>query len=570
MSTKLTPAVAYIRMSSGKQEASPDQQRAEVRKLAKRHKCKILREYFDEAISGDATEKRTAFKQMIADAEEKGDFCAILCWDMDRFGRFDSIEAGRWIYPLRKAGVWLITVGQGQIDWNDFAGRMMYSIQQEGKHQFLVDLSRNVLRGRIASAKSGNMVVRPPYGYDRIFHDAEGKLVRRVPHSEKFNRPSGWFVRLSPAKDATEVEVVRWLFGRFADQDCSMRSLVLDLNRRGIKTRRGGKWNAVSVRYILTNPAYVGRLAFGRRRGGKYHQVGPSGELVKSNGDACQVPPIVAKDAHEPLVELEAFDRVQRKLLERGEKGSRPRRNGYVLTGVVRCGHCGRPMCGKPGGGRGPAKHRYYYCPGNSNGECRSYSVRQDLLDAHVFDVIHTRLFAPRALEAIKKAIHRRAKGQRGFQASIKAMQTQIAALDRKIEKGRENLLLADSDDIPDLSRLLAEWKQERSRLGDELESTVANASGKTAEERAARAIAELKNLRKHFQSADPLKVRAVVKAMVEEIRLCWEPAGKRYHQVANGVLTLRANVGVLKSISSIAFDLPRSETAAPSRPPAK
>ena len=54
MSTKLTPAVAYIRMSSGKQEASPDQQRAEVKKLAKRHKCKILREYFDEAISDGA------------------------------------------------------------------------------------------------------------------------------------------------------------------------------------------------------------------------------------------------------------------------------------------------------------------------------------------------------------------------------------------------------------------------------------------------------------------------------------------------------------------------------------
>jgi site-specific DNA recombinase len=37
---------------------------------------------------------------MIADAEASG-FEVILCWDMDRFGRFDSIEAGRWVYPLR-------------------------------------------------------------------------------------------------------------------------------------------------------------------------------------------------------------------------------------------------------------------------------------------------------------------------------------------------------------------------------------------------------------------------------------------------------------------------------------
>ncbi len=119
--SKLTPAVAYVRMSSDRQEASPDQQREGVANLAKREDCRIIREYFDEGISGDATEKRKDFQRMIRDAEEKGDFAAILCWDQDRFGRFDSIEAGRWIHPLRQAGVWLVTVAQGRIDWNDFS-----------------------------------------------------------------------------------------------------------------------------------------------------------------------------------------------------------------------------------------------------------------------------------------------------------------------------------------------------------------------------------------------------------------------------------------------------------------
>ncbi|MFC1597696.1 recombinase family protein [Planctomycetota bacterium] len=44
---KLTPAVVYIRMSSGKQEASPDQQRAEVKKLAKRERCRVTFGRFD-------------------------------------------------------------------------------------------------------------------------------------------------------------------------------------------------------------------------------------------------------------------------------------------------------------------------------------------------------------------------------------------------------------------------------------------------------------------------------------------------------------------------------------------
>jgi site-specific DNA recombinase len=55
-------AVAYIRMSSDKQEASPKQQREEITKLANREGYRILRWYIDEAISGDATEKRLQFQ----------------------------------------------------------------------------------------------------------------------------------------------------------------------------------------------------------------------------------------------------------------------------------------------------------------------------------------------------------------------------------------------------------------------------------------------------------------------------------------------------------------------------
>ena len=40
-----TPAVAYIRMSSGKQEASPPQQRAEINALTGRGNYRIIRWY---------------------------------------------------------------------------------------------------------------------------------------------------------------------------------------------------------------------------------------------------------------------------------------------------------------------------------------------------------------------------------------------------------------------------------------------------------------------------------------------------------------------------------------------
>ena len=93
MAKKLIPAATYIRMSSTQQETSPDQQREALVKLADEQGCTVLREYFDPAISGVETSKRPAFMQMLRDVEERGDFRAILCWDQDRFGRFDSIRS---------------------------------------------------------------------------------------------------------------------------------------------------------------------------------------------------------------------------------------------------------------------------------------------------------------------------------------------------------------------------------------------------------------------------------------------------------------------------------------------
>ncbi len=48
----------------------------------------------------------------IRDAEQQGDFKPILCWDQDRFGRFDSIEAGEWISRLRRVGVELAVLAR--------------------------------------------------------------------------------------------------------------------------------------------------------------------------------------------------------------------------------------------------------------------------------------------------------------------------------------------------------------------------------------------------------------------------------------------------------------------------
>ena len=244
----LIDAAAYYRMSTDRQDKSISQQREEVEAYAAANGFRIVREYIDEGISGDATEKRREFQRMVADAADDGGFSAILCWDQDRFGRFDSIEAGHWIFPLRRAGIRLVTVAQGNIDWDDFAGRLVYTIQQEGKYQFLMDLARNSTRGRRERGMKGKWTGRTPYGYRQ---NADGYL--------EFSDPR-------------EVETVRLIF-RLRVEGHGYGTIAMQLNSSGYRTPSGLAWNHAAVRSVLGREAYRGAVTVGRLSTAKYYQL---------------------------------------------------------------------------------------------------------------------------------------------------------------------------------------------------------------------------------------------------------------------------------------------------------
>jgi site-specific DNA recombinase len=541
------PAVGYVRMSSKQQDASPEQQRAEITKLAERLGYNLIRWYFDPGITGDDTRKRKQFLRMMHDAENKRDFAVIVCWDQDRFGRFDSVEAGRWIFPLREAGIWLATVAQGVVDWNTFQGRLIYSVQQEGKHQYLIDLSRNVLRGKVASAQKGNSASNPPFAYDRFFHDENGKPACRIKYGDRFHRPKGWTMRFVLSEDSAIVATARWIWKAYVETDLGITSIARDLNRRGVDSPTGKKWSVETVEGILTNRVYTGANVFGRNRYGKYHHLGEKGETVEGRPQKhCTACPIITEDRHDALIDQEMFDRAQQKLASRRQKHHRTTDSPYLLSELIRCGHCGGTMAGRGYNAKGSYPKRYYTCAtaGSRPGECKYYQIPKEAIETYILAKVEERFFEPIMLKQIEAAIHKHAKSEATFQDAAKALQQQIATLDRKIAKGSENLLLANVDDMDDLSRLLGEWRKERARLQTELQHMAAEAGGKSPEERAEKALAELMDLQRNFRSDDPGCVRVVLQSIIENIELWFEPYGKQ-KRILKGVLRFRPELQI-------------------------
>lgn len=438
MAKKLT-AAAYVRVSTDRQEASPDQQRSEIVEYADREGYQITRWYEDIGISGDRTDKRLDFQRMIADGS-CGEFDAILCWDQDRFGRFDMLEAGKWIHPLREAGVHLATVTEGRCDWSDMAGRLLYSMKQEGKHQFLHDLSRNVTRTLRQKAQAGQWLAgNPPYGYT-----------------------VGDDHRLYPGPPEA-VETVRELFARYA-AGASLRELTDWLDARGIRSARGGRWSVESLAKLLRNEHYLGRSTYGRSSSSKYQRSNPTGKRRKFDRDDW----IVVPDTHEALVDQETFDTVQERLKSnRRNTGPKARNGTFALKGLVKCGACGSPMHGHVQ--RGVRKYLCYRYLQSAE-SCQRYVVNEREVLRQVLAVLREQvfewLFTEEALDRLR--LRMREILQRPQQGTA-LVEGHLAKVQGQLEQARRRLCEVPADMIPHVSGRIRELETHEAKLADQL-----------------------------------------------------------------------------------------------------
>ena len=67
-------------------------------------------------------------------------------------------------------------------------------------------------------------------------------------------------------RDSEEADVVREIFRMYESGEWGIRKIADYLNGRGIKAKRGGEWHFKSVRRILSNPIYTGRIVSNKTR----------------------------------------------------------------------------------------------------------------------------------------------------------------------------------------------------------------------------------------------------------------------------------------------------------------
>ena len=571
------PAVGYLRRSTSRQERSLQDQRREIENYAKQNGYRILRWYTDDGISGDATECRHEFLKMHKAATNGRDFDAILAWDYSRFGRFDSIEAGRWIHPLRQAGVKLVTVAEGLVDWDCFSGRIMNALHAEGKHSYLTDLSRNVARSLAGVAREGRLCGQAaPYGFDRMLVDEHGEQRQRIRTGEKFSKPRGWRTMLVPSDDARKVSTLRWLFQSYADMDVGLRGLADQLNAKGVPGPTGGPWYAASIKAILENQSYAGTLTWSKRRQGKYHFVAAGQVQERERSEVALSPTgkaraidnpkeawIVVENAHEPLIDKAVFERVQAKLhFRRRSQPSASYRthtkgNGdsYLLSGLVYCARCG---CKMHGSMHHNGRNRYprYVCSSyarsgrhNPHG-CGRHGVTQDRLVDVLVRKLQQMVLSTDSLERLRKALRqqisqRRNRGNQGAEQLGK----RLADLDKAIDRAAENFIRAPAEVLDVLGKKLTSLKRQREHINQELRESKTAAKPQDVDDQIESAVGRLWRLGEEMAKADPARRREVFRLFVSRIDLRFDQVkrGKRTMcQLKSGEIHLRSEEGTI------------------------
>ena len=332
-------------------------------------------------------------------------------------------------------------------------------------------IKRRMQAGRIASIKEGNYIgTNPPYGYRKI-HPAP--KVRTLEIVEE------------------EANVIWMIFDDYLHHGKGAKAIATKLNLLQIPPQKADRWECVSVRKILKNPIYAGKIL--------WH--------TKKDGD------ILAEGHHEGIISYESFCEVQKRMKKKAVPQTQvgtELKNYY--HDVMFCGNCGHQMR------RRPAKIRdgYMLC---LRTECRGKVCCSpiEIVDEAVLAAVRARL---NDLELSASNSHTQSQQTQHEEQQNKAVEEMQAAL-QKLKKQKDKLYTLLETDVYTtevfVERLNIVEKQEK-ELKIELEHLRAEQEQIENHLDANASVAFLRQLLDEFSDAQPKRRNELLKQVIGKI----------------------------------------------------
>ena len=367
--------------------------------LAARLGVQILHTY-REIVSGDTIAERPQMQRLLADVNA-GRWDGVLCMDVDRLARGDSMDQGLIMQSMLYANVLVITPDK-IYDPSDESDADFFEIKLFFARREYAAIKKRMQRGRIASVMDGCYLGPTIYGYNRV----------------KLQGRKGWSLEVVPEQAAIVRSVFEWYAYGMDGAEVGAAAICARLNGMGLRTNKGNLFEASYIRTMLQNPTYAGMVRWNQRTTQRSIR---DGQRVSRR--VLSETPIVVPGQHTPIVDADLFRRVQEIFAthtKRPRNVAAPVANS--LGGLVICAQCGRAMQLKPD----PRRHDgFLFCPRQG---CPTASTYISVVERVVIDSL--REWVSRYQAAPEPRPQQPQPGAAAVQAARAQLEAQLATLE--------------------------------------------------------------------------------------------------------------------------------------------
>lgn len=357
----------YCRVSTTEQAEegySIDEQNIKIREYCEREGHEIYNLYEDRGISGKNITNRPGIKQLLQDATENK-FDLVIVWKLNRISR-KLLDILNIVELLNKHNIAFRSLTEN-FETETPSGKLQLNIMGAIGEFERETIAENVKMGLLARAKEGRWNGGVVLGYDLVELNNEGK--KRKNTVLKINEK--------------EANTVRRIFELYS-QGHGYKAVVNRVNKEGHKTKRNGEFAVSTVKEILQNPVYIGKIRYNVRQ-----------DWSKKRRNNINPNPILSDGIHEPIIDVETWNKVQVILKERSKKHNKVYDCEFPLTGILKCHVCGAGMTINRSTAKrkdGTRRINEYYSCGNWKNKgtavCNSNSIRVEVADEYVLNKI--------------------------------------------------------------------------------------------------------------------------------------------------------------------------------------
>lgn len=431
-------------------------------------------ETYPEVVSGESLYARPQMLRLLEDVEANRYQC-VLCMDMDRLSRGSMRDQGI-ILDAFKYSATLIVTPEKTYDLSVETDEQYAELKTFISRQEYKQIRKRLQRGLHQSISDGCYVANAPYGYKQVY-------IARKPTLEIYE---------------PEAKYVRMMFQLYAD-GYGCVSVARQINAMGARPHRSAEFSRNSVKKILNNPVYIGKVVWNQKSHIKKGTRGNPKHITVYNPKEKWT---IVDGIHPAIIERDLWDKVQ--AISDG-RYTPPKNDGTIkssLAGLVRCKNCGSHMQKLQFAKGGP----YLLC--TRPGCCASakYGYVENALLLGLGDILDT--LAAKS-EPDRNSLEIRRSALKEIQESLDKMEKAKAKLYELVEAGAYS--------IEEFRSRMDLVKAKEAKLQrDKREASLALEAAQNAD--SSQQVARIKNLLEVYQSESPAGKNALLRGIIEVV----------------------------------------------------